>query len=111
MKKTKCYSVTLQKLVSISNKAYKAYALDGSTTLIPKSQVFGKDYKAQQVDTYWISAWILEQKSLPYSNKKTAWFNRQSGKMMPTYHFENHKPDLLNPVTDNIISELSKCTY
>lgn len=41
--KTKCYSVRLASLVSISDKAYKATAFDGSTAIIPKSQEFGQD--------------------------------------------------------------------
>ncbi|MDR1883737.1 MAG: hypothetical protein LBR26_13275 [Prevotella sp.] len=73
-KKTKCYSVRLESLFSISEKAYKATAFDGSTAVIPKSQVFGQDFDVQKSDAYWISAWILEQKELQYSNKKVRWF-------------------------------------
>ena len=52
--KTKCYSVRLESLVSISARAYKATAFDGSTAIIPKSQVFGQDYDVQKSDAYWI---------------------------------------------------------
>lgn len=76
MKKVKCYSVRLESLISISDKAYKATAFDGSTAIIPKSQVFGQDYEVQKSDAYWISAWILEQKSLQYSHKKASWFDK-----------------------------------
>lgn len=73
-KKTKCYSVRLESLSSISEKAYKATAFDGSTAIIPKSQVFGQDFEVQKSDAYWISSWILEQKELQYSDKKVRWF-------------------------------------
>ena len=37
--KVLCYSVRLSSLTSISEKAYKAVAFDGSEAIIPKSQV------------------------------------------------------------------------
>lgn len=74
-KKTKCYSVRLMALSSISDKAYKAIAFDGSEAIIPKSQVFGEDYEVQKSEAYWISAWILGQKEgFQYSTKKVQWF-------------------------------------
>lgn len=76
MGKVKCYSVRLESLTEISEKAYKAVAFDNSTAIIPKSQVFGKDYEVQKSDAYWISEWILQQKSLQYSRKKVQWFSR-----------------------------------
>ena len=36
------YSVRLSSLTSISEKAYKAVAFDGSEAIIPKSQVLGQ---------------------------------------------------------------------
>lgn len=90
--KIKCYSVRLDSLTSISEKAYKATAFDGSTAIIPKSMVFGRDYEVQKSDAYWIAAFILEQKDLQYSTKKEAWFDRDSGKMLPTYTIEKHVP-------------------
>lgn len=91
--KTKCYSVRLESLVSISDRAYKARAFDGSEAILPKSQVFGHDYDVLKSDAYWISAWILEQKELQYSYKKEAWFDKDTGHMLPTYHVEKHKPE------------------
>ena len=73
-KEIKCYSVRLESLTSISEKAYKATAFDGSFAILPKSQVFGQDYEVQKSDAYWISAWILGQKKLQYSSKKVQWF-------------------------------------
>ena len=40
--KVLCYSVRLSSLTSISEKAYKAVAFDGSEAIIPKSQVLGQ---------------------------------------------------------------------
>jgi hypothetical protein len=94
---TKCFSVRLESLVSISDRAYKARSFDGSEDILPKSQVFGIDYDVQKSDAYWISAWILEKKNLQYSHKKEAWFD-ESGKMLPSYTIEKHVPDRIEPV-------------
>ena len=91
--KTKCYSVRLQSLVSISDKAYKATAFDGSVALLPKSQVFGRDYDVQKSDVYWIAAWVLEQKELQYSSSKIQWYNKETGKMEPNIIIEKHIPE------------------
>ena len=103
--KTLCYSVRLESLVRISDKAFKATAFDGSSDIIPASQVFGVDYEVQKSDAYWISAWILEKKSIQYSGKKQAWFD-ENGHMMPTYIIDRHTPDKLEPKESNIIDEL-----
>lgn len=105
--KTKCYSVRLSELIRISEKAYKATAFDGSSAIIPASQVFGVDFDVQKSDAYWISAWILEQKSIQYSCKKTAWFD-ENKKMLPKYTIEKHTPESRQAVDNNIISELTK---
>lgn len=93
--KTLCYSVRLESLVSISDKAFKARAFDGSEAIIPKSQVFGIDYEVQKSDSWWISAWILEKKDLQYSCKKAAWFN-ENGQMVPNYTVEKHIPKVID---------------
>lgn len=105
--KTKCYSVRLDSLVSISDRAYKARAFDGSEAIIPKSQVFGRDYDVQKSEAYWISAWILDKKDLQYSGKKEAWFD-ENGNMQPTYHIEHHKPERIETTEVNPIKELIK---
>lgn len=74
--KVKCYSVRLQQLSELSDKAYKAIAFDGSSAIIPKSQVFGLDYEVEKSEAYWISAWILQQKEIQYSKKKVKWFSK-----------------------------------
>ena len=76
--KTRCYSVRLESLVSVSDKAFKATAFDGSTAIIPKSQVFGQDFEVQKSDAWWIAAFILEKDDckLQFSSKKVKWFNK-----------------------------------
>jgi len=106
--KTKCYSVRLESLFSISEKAFKATAFDGSTAVIPKSQVFGKDYDVIKSDAYWISEWILKQKSLQYSYKKETWFDSVSRDMLPTYTVTHHIPEKKEKVLSNEISELKR---
>lgn len=105
--KTKCYSVRLESLVSISDKAYRATAFDGSSAVLPKSQVFGSDYEVLKSEAYWIAAWILEKKDLQYSEKKEAWFD-ENGDMQPTYHVEHHKPEKKQPLESNEYAELAK---
>jgi hypothetical protein len=61
-----CYSVRLQSLTDISEKAVRATAFDGSEAIIPKSQVYGQDYEVTKSEAYWIAEWILKQKSLQY---------------------------------------------
>lgn len=94
--KTRCYSVRLKELREISPKALLATAFDGSTAVIPKSQMFGADYDIQKSEAYWISAWILEKKSMQYSCKKEAWFD-SNGKMLPTYTVIKHIPEKIEP--------------
>lgn len=106
--KTHCYSVRLVSLVSVSDKAYKALAFDGSEAIIPKSQVFGRDYDVQKSDAYWITDWILQKKDIQYSTKKEAWFDTETGDMLPTYHIEHHKPERKQPVNSNPHAELTR---
>jgi hypothetical protein len=105
--RTLCYSVRLESLVRISDKAFKATAFDGSSDIIPASQVFGRDYEVQKSDAYWISAWILEKKSIQYSSKKQAWFD-EDRHMMPTYTIERHTPEKIEAKESNVINELKR---
>lgn len=105
--KTKCYSVRLESLVRISDKAYRATAFDGSSDIIPASQVFGQDYDVHKCDAWWIAAWILEKKNLQYSGKKQAWFDEQ-GTMLPTYTVEHHVPARMEAKEHNFINDLKR---
>ena len=104
---TLCYSVRLESLVRISDKAFKATAFDGSSDIIPASQVFGQDYEVQKSDAWWISAWILEKKSIQYSTKKQAWFD-ENGHQLPTYTIERHTPEKKEAVMSNEINDLKR---
>lgn len=106
--KTKIVSVRLQSLVSISDKAYKATAFDGSEAVLPKSQVFGQDYDVIKSDAYWVAEWVLEQKELQYSNKKIAWYNKDSGCIEPniTIVVETHTPNKIENINVEPIKEL-----
>ena len=106
--KVKCYSVRLKSLTEISEKCYKAVAFDGSEALIPKSQVFGEDYSVSKSDAYWVSAWILERKSLQYSTKKEALFDSETLQMLPNITITEHVPDKIEPVKSNSIKRLKK---
>lgn len=103
-----CYSVRLSSLTDISEKAVKATAFDGSEAILPKSQVFGQDWEVSKSEAYWISEWILKQKSLQYSGKKQAWFDKDTGKKLPTYIIEKHQPEKVEPKESNNIERLKK---
>ena len=96
-RRTLCFSVRLESLVSISDKAYKAHSYDGSEDILPKSCVFGQDYEVLKSDAYWIAAWVLP--------KKQAWFD-ENGKRLPTYSSVHHKPSSVAPLSDNSIDSL-----
>jgi len=105
--RTLCYSVRLKSLHSISEKAVKAVAYDGSEAILPKSHVFGVDYEVERSDAWWISAWILERKSLQYSRRKSRWFD-ENGNQLPDVTVEKHKPEKRDAVSDNSIDELRR---
>lgn len=92
----KCYSVRLQSLVSISNKAYLATSFDGSSDVLPKSQVFGLDNSVTKSEAYWISVWILEKKKLQYSKKKEKYFDSETGRELVCSTVEKHIPSVIN---------------
>jgi hypothetical protein len=106
--KTKCYSVKLSSLTSISDKAYKAVAFDGSEAILQKTQIFGQDYDVQKSDAYWIAAWILEKKELQYSTKKEGWFNPEKQRVEPSFHVhvETHVPTRIEPIESKVNESL-----
>lgn len=97
--KTLCYSVRLESLISISEKAYLARSYDGREAIIPKSQVFGMDEEVTKSDAWWVSAWILSKKDIQYSGKKQAWFN-SNGMKLPRIEVNKHTPEKIN--TNNV---------
>ncbi|MDR0872243.1 MAG: hypothetical protein LBN27_02090 [Prevotellaceae bacterium] len=106
--KIKCYSVCFESLISITDKAYKVTCFDGTEAIIPKSRFFGQDTEKQRAEYYWVSAYILEDRKLQYSDKKVAWFESETKEMLPTYTVEHHTPEKIQPIENNIINELKK---
>lgn len=49
----------------------------------------------------------LERKALQYSRKKTAWFDSDTGRMLPSVEIKKHIPSKEMPI-DNFISTLHK---
>lgn len=106
--KTLCYSVRLESLVRISDKAFSATAFDGSSDIIPASQIFGNDWDVSKSDAYWIAAWVLKNKNLQYSEKKQAWFD-ENGKQLPSVTIRKHTPERIEVTGgDNAIGELKR---
>ena len=106
--RTECASVRLESLVSISEKAYKATAFDGSMAIIPKSQVFGRDYDVEKSEAWWIALWLLPSKGIQYSDRKRAWFDAATRQMLPSIEVHHHTPAAMAPVNSNEIEELLK---
>lgn len=106
--KVKCYSVKLESLIRISDKAYKANAFDGSEAIIPVSQVFGEDHSVQKSQAYWISAWILSKKSIQYSGKKSAMYDTDTRRFTTTVTVERHTPKRKEAIQSNEINELKR---
>lgn len=106
MKKMLAYSVRLEKLIRISDKAYLAVGFDGTEDVIPTSQIFGIDLEVIKSDAYWIAAWVLEKKKITYSRKKQAYFD-EKGCMITTI-VEYCVPVKKNPVSANLREELRK---
>lgn len=106
--KTKCYSVRIKSLRSISAQALKITTYDGSSDIFPKSHVFDKDCEVTKSEAYWISAWILEKKKIQYSTKKVAYFDSKTGKRLPTIIVTTHTPEKVEPIDNNTIERLKK---
>ena len=105
MSKTLCYSVRVESLYSISDKAYKVRSFDGSEDILPKSAVYGQDFEVAKSDAYWIAAWILPKKNIQWSAKKEAWFD-DAGNKLPTYTVNRHTPEHKEALQDNEIQDL-----
>ena len=105
--RTLCYSVRVESMRKISDKAYAVRSFDGSEDILPVSQAFGPDYDVQKCEAYWIAAWILPKKSIQWSDKKEAWFD-EDGNRLPDYIVEKHRPERVTQKDNNLIEELKK---
>jgi hypothetical protein len=101
MARVKCYLVRLKSLTSISDKACKAVDFSGNEAILPKSQIFG-----MHGDSHAISEWILEQKNLQYSYKKSVWIDRETYAICPKTTVTKHIPKPIQPKQSDADSEL-----
>ncbi len=111
--RTPCYSVKLQSMFSISEKCYKAIAFDGSEALIPTSQVYGKDpdNSREDVEAWWISKWILEQKPIQHSTKRHAFFDSETRKRLadgPLTTYQVHVPQPIKAIESKANESLTR---
>lgn len=105
--KVKCFSVRLESLVSISDKAFLARGWDGSEDIIPKSQYYGRDYSVTKTEAHWISAWILSKlENLQWSGKKEGLFDKDTGSQLPIITIKRKFADKKKPVENNEHPEL-----
>lgn len=94
----KCYLVKLQEFRQITPKCYKAVDFSGHEDLIPASQVCGIMQGKAGADVY-ISAWILEQKSLVYSDKNPVFLEPGEMPDEDVVIITKHHPQKLEPET------------
>ena len=88
----KYYSVKLESLIGISDRALKIKTYDGREHIIPKSQILGYDYER---GAYWISAWIVESKGIQHSPKHWSEFSK-NGRKIPQTEIHHHIPNKIN---------------
>lgn len=105
--RSKCYKVRLKRLTSISDKAYLAEDFNGNKDVLPKSQVYCPDLAAgEDEEVWWISAWILEKKSLNYSTKGAKFYDTKSHRLTSTGSM--HVAAQVEPISDNSVEELKR---
>ena len=82
---TKCISVRLMSFFKISDKAYKACAFDGSTSIIPAVAYYGEDKETTTSRAYWIAKWAIKDDELQHKshNPKVAFFDEERKKCSP----------------------------
>ena len=94
----KCYLVKLKEFYQITPKCYKAVDFSGNEDLIPASQVGGIMQGKAGANVY-ISAWILEQKSLVYSDKNPVFIEPGEMPDEDVVIITKHHPQKLEPET------------
>ena len=113
MRTTVCYSVRVKSLRSISDKAVLIETFDGAKDVFPKSQTYVVDSESRKSNAYWISEWILRQKSIQWSEKKMRLVSKDdSGNLDISPKFAGvvttHVPEFVAPVESNEIESLRK---
>lgn len=105
--KVKAYKVKLKKCFSITPKAHKLIAYDGSTLIIPSSCYIGEVPFSD--NAHYISCWILDKHpEFQYSSKVKYNVEPKTLKASKVVDVIYHNPDILTPVTDNSIDELRR---
>lgn len=103
MKSVRCYLVKVKELISISDKAYKAVGHDGSTAILPKSQVI---MPGNCENEWWVSCWIMDEKELQHSKKIIAWANAGTYTVKYEVQHEHHIPKPLAPLNTQADAKL-----
>ena len=103
MKKIKVISVRLKSFEPISDKCFKAIDFNGNEELIPASQFYGSDNEITKSEAVWLSEWILKQKNITFSDKKSAWII--DGKLKKV-SISVHVPKKIEPQSPNIDDSL-----
>jgi hypothetical protein len=98
----KCYKVKLKDLSSISEKAYKATAYDGSSCILPKSQVI----RPIDNDAWYISTWIMDQKEIQHSKKNIFMVDTSTMQARPFVVIEHHVPKQIENLNSEPNDEL-----
>lgn len=103
----RCRLVKYKSLISISNKALLIEDFNSNKAIIPKSQVFGFVDGSKSNGVY-IADWLIVGKGLQYSN--TIYFYNKKLDRVFDYiiEVEEHIPDKIDPISDNIIKELKR---
>lgn len=109
---SKFYSVRVRSYYEISPKATLITCFDGSEDIIPNSQIAGNDYDVSKSDALWISEWILKQKKLQYTDKKSRNFYKSNGSWImcnfETVEAVKHVPDIIENIDVSPINELKR---
>lgn len=106
--KSLCVSVRVESFHKISDKAYLLRSFDGREAVIPASQYYGEDFDVSKSRAVWISEWILQKKDVQWSSKKTAYFDSETRKQLPSFEIKKHVAAKVAPVENNIINDIKK---
>lgn len=66
VKKTIYYRVKFKQLFEISEKAVRVDCFDGSSDILPKSQIVFEPFE----DAILVPVWLAEQKNIQFAHKK-----------------------------------------
>ena len=105
MAQVKCYLVKFKDLISISEKAFKAVAYDGSECILPKSQVVRP---GSNDNDWYVSCWIMDQKEIQHSKQKVFMVNSETMQIRPFVVIETHVPEQISVIKTEANADLVK---